>query len=296
MTTNNTIGSFQQPRLVIDALQEFIDDLDRLKPSDDSVKPAIVQTGFSDLDQCISGMRPGSVIVIAARPSMGKSTLALNIASNVALRDKLPVLIFSMDQSTISVISRLVSRIAKIEMKKLRTRKMDEIDQNKLNEVHGIFRDLPILIDETVALTVDEIIAKSLEVISKNSRLGLIVIDYLQLINNLSDEENNDANYEVVMSTLRTLARETNTPVILISQLNRKLEIRSNKRPRITDLPSRFIGQYSDLLMFLYRDECYNPDGEKDVAEIIISRNRYGPFGTILLGATNLKYNEFSNF
>lgn len=296
MTADKTINDFQ-PRQISEALQELADDLDRRKSTDGSFKLAGVETGFPDLDHLISGMRPGSLIVIASRPAMGKSTFALNIASHIALNAKLPVLIFSMDLSAITMASKLVSQMGEIEMAKLRTGDMDDTDRKNLDAAKKILKDVPLIVDETTSLTVEEIIAKSRDVIAQNGRLGLIVIDYLQLMEPISSKDGSIDSYEEVMSALKTFARETDRPVILLSQLNRKLEKRRNKRPRISDLPARVIGQYSDLLMFLYRDECYNPDSEyKGMAEIIIGRHRYGSVGMLLLGAMKLKFSKFSNF
>lgn len=298
MTENKTITGFQQhPRQINEALQELIDDLARRNSTDYSLKFAGIETGFSDLDQHTSGMRPGSLIVIASRPSMGKSTFALNIAYHVTLKAQLPVLMFSMELSAISVASKLVSQIAKIEMARLRTGDMDEADLKNLDAAKKILQELPLIVDETTALTVEEIIAKSRSVISQSGRLGLIVIDYLQLMDIISSEGGANDSYETVLSALKTFARETDTPVILLSQLNRKLEKRRDKRPRMSDLPSRVIGQYSDLLMFIYRDECYIADSDhKGVAEIIICRHRYGSVGMLLLGTMRLKFSEFSNY
>ncbi|MDZ4200691.1 MAG: DnaB-like helicase C-terminal domain-containing protein [Gallionella sp.] len=298
MTTDKTINDFQpRPRPISEALQELVDDLNRRRSAGDSITLAGIETGFSDLDRHTSGMRPGSLIVIASRPSMGKSTFTLNIASHVAMKTKLPVLMFSMELSAIAMASKLLSQVGKIETWKLRTADLDENDRKNLDAAKEMLKDVPLIVDETTALTAEEIIAKSRDVIARNGRLGLIVIDYLQLMEPISSEDGTTDSYEKVMSVLKTLARETDTPIILLSQLKRKLEKRRNKRPRMSDLPARAIGQYSDLLMFLYRDECYNPDSEyKGMAEIVIGRHRYGPVGMLLLGAMKLEFSEFSNY
>jgi len=285
-------------KLIGEALKELGEDLGRRNSVDNGFnKMAGIETGFTDLDRVTSGMRPGSLIVIASRPSMGKTTFALNIASHVSVNSKLPVLMFSMDHSSIGIASRLASQIGEIEMYKLRTGEMDESDKVKLNFAFEKLMDAPLYIDETPAQSIHEIINKSREVISNNGRLGLIVIDNLQLMMFMNEEDNKPEEVTNVMSSLNSLARETDTPIIILSQLNQKLEMRRNKRPRISDLPDRMIGQYSDLLMFLYRDEVYEPDSQSQgTAEIIIGRHRYGSIGMIALGSVKLKFGEFSNF
>lgn len=298
MATNKRImDSRPCPRPIIEAMQELVDDLNRRRNSSESKKLARVETGFSDLDRHTSGMRPGSLIVIASRPSMGKSTFALNIASHVALNAKLPVLMFSMELSAIAIASKLLSKVGKIETWKLRTGDLDETDRRNLDAAKGKLEDVPLIVDETTALSTEEIIAKSQHIIAQNGKLGLIVIDYLQLMEPFSSDEGNNDSYEEVMYALKALARETDTPIILLSQLNRKLEKRRNKRPRMSDLPAREIGQYADLLMFIYRDEYYNLHSEyKGLAEVIICRHRYGSVGMLFLGAMKLKFSKFSDY
>jgi replicative DNA helicase len=299
MTTSKTNKGFQlyHIRQISEALQELVDDLGQREAADGPQIFAGIETGFSDLDSITSGMRTGSLIVIASRPAIGKTTLALNIASHVALNAKLPVLMFSLELSEIALASRLVSQVGKIEMQKLLTGDLDETDRKNFDTAMGKLKDAPLYVDETSALTVDEIIFSTRDFIAKNGRLGLIIIDYLQLMEPISSGDGGTENYEEVMSSLKTLARETGTPIILLSQLNRKLEMRRNKRPRMSDLFARAIGQYADLLMFLYRDECYCADSEfKGIMEITVGRHRYGSVGMIYLGVSKLKFGEFSNY
>ncbi len=285
------------PRPIKDALQELVDDLARKTNADGTSQFAGIGTGFPDLDHCIAGIRPGSLVVIAARPSMGKTTLVINIAAHVALNNKLPVLTFSMDLSAIAMASRLVGYIGKIETRKLHTGDLNGADQRNLDAALKKLKQLPLYIDETNALTVEEIIVRTRYVSRQWGGLSLIVIDYLQLIEPIGYDEGSAANYEEVMSSLKALAREINTPIILLSQLSQKLEIRENKRPNISDLPARAISQYPDLLMFLYRDEVYSHDSEDEgTAEVIVARNRYGSVGTVRLNTMNLKFSGFSNF
>ena len=285
------------PCQINDALQELNEEINRRKFPGGQAKLIGIETGFTDLDKVMSGMRLGSLIVVAARPAMGKFTFALNIASHVALDAKLPVLVFSMEISSVSVASRLVSQVGKVDMKKIRTGKLDEVDQSNLDAAQERIKGAPLFIDDTPSLTIEEIIARSREAAVQHGQLGLIVVDYLQLIAPIALGDGDPEGYSGVMARIRDLAREIDTPIILVSQLSDRLEKRRNKRPRISDLPDRAIGQYSDLLMFMYRDERYNPDSlEKDAAEITIGRHRYGAVGMFLLGTMRMKYCEFSNY
>ncbi|MBI3481108.1 MAG: AAA family ATPase [Nitrosomonadales bacterium] len=285
------------PQRISDALQDMVADLNRRQASDDPHKVFGIRTGFADLDKITSGMRPGSLIVVASRPSIGKSTFALNIASHVALDVKLPVLMFSMEMSAMAVSTKLASQIGNIETTQFRTGKLDENDRQCLDAALEKLEDAPFYVDDVPSLTVEEVLSRTHDVITQQGHLGLIVIDYLQLMDPIYSGDSSDEDYECVMSSLKKLARETNTPVILLSQLNRKMEKRRNKRPRLSDLPARAIGQYADLLMFLYRDECYDHESEDaGTAELTIGRHRYGATGMITLGSTRLKFSEFSNF
>jgi len=290
-------NSFENaPQRIRGALQDMIADINRRQASDDPHKMIGIRTGFADLDQIISGIRSGSLIVIASRPSMGKSTLALNIASHVALNVKLPVLMFNMQMSGMAIATKLTSQIGNIETSQFRTGNFDESDNQHLDVAIQKLEDAPFYVDETPSLTIEEVISRTHDVVAQQGRLGLIVIDYLQLMNPIYADDNSVKNHELVMSSLRKMARETDTPIILLSQLNPKLEKRRNKRPRLSDLPVSTIGQYADLLMFLYRDECYDPKSEDaGRAELTIGRHRYGATGMIILGSTRLKFSEFSN-
>lgn len=284
------------PQRISGALQDMVADINRRKTSDDPHKVLGIRTGFADLDQIISGIRPGSLIVIASRPSMGKSTLALNIASHVALSIKLPVLMFNMQMSAMAVATKLTSQIGGIETTHFRTGELDKNELQSLDAALDKLKEVQFFVDETPSLTVEEILSRTHDVVTQQGRLGLIVIDSLQLIDPIYADDNSVKNHELVLSSLRKMARETDTPIILLSQLDHKLEKRRNKRPRLSDLPVSTIGQYADLLMFLYRDECYYPQSE-DVGktELTIGRHRYGATGMLILGSTRLKFSEFSS-
>lgn len=284
------------PQRIRGALQDMIADINRRQASDDPNKMIGIRTGFADLDQITSGIRPGSLSVIASRPSMGKSTLALNIASHVALNFKLPVLMFNMQMSAIAVATKLISQIGCIETTQFGTGELAENDLQHLDAAFKKLEDAPFYVDETPSLTVEEVISRTHDIVAQRGRLSLIVIDYLQLMNPIYADENSVKNHEWVMSSLRKMARETDTPIILLSQLDPKLDKRRNKRPRLSDLPVSTIGQYADLLMFLYRDECYEPKSEDTGRmELTIGRHHYGATGMMILGSARLKFSEFYN-
>lgn len=289
METRKFIGNAIQ---INEALQELVAEIDRLSQPGGTIKLAGIETGFGDLDDRISGLRPGSLTVIASRPALGKTTLALNIASHIAFKVGQPVLIYSLGRSNFMLANALVSHVGKIESWKLRTGQLDEKDRILLNATLSSIKDAPLYIDEASGLSVEEIVNKTSDFILKHGHVGLIVIDDLQAIIPIDNPMND---YSKVMSTLNKLARETDTAIILTSQLNRKLETRRNKRPRICDLPAHSIEQYADLLMFLYRDEVYDPDSDdRGLAEVIIGRNRYGPLGPLLLGSNQLNCCSFT--
>lgn len=296
MTTTSIDNSLKNgPQQIGGALQDMIAGINRHQAYDAQHKLVGVCTGFADLDQIISGIRPGSLIVIASRHSMGKSTLALNIASHVALNVNAPVLMFSMQMSAMCVATKLTSKIGDIETAQLRTGDLNESDMQHIDAVLEKLKGAPFYVDETPSLKIEEVLSRTLDVVAKRGRLGLIVIDCLQLMDPIYENDNSVKSHELVMSSLRKMARETDTPIILLSQLNPKLEKRNNKRPRLSDLPVSTIGQYADLLMFLYRDECYNPQSKNTgKAELTIARHRYGATGMITLGSTRLKFSEFS--
>ena len=297
MTSADVGNSFEnRPKQIRGALQEMVAEMNRRQASDDPHKVLGIRTGFADLDRVISGLRPGSLIVVASRPSMGKSTFALNIASHVALNIELPVLMFNMQMSAIAVAAKLASQVGEIETTQFRTGDLDENDIQHLGAAIQQLEDAPFYVDETPSLTIDEVISRTHDVIAQHGHLGLIVIDYLQLMDPIYADENSAKNHELVMSSLKKMAREIDTPIILLSQLDPNLEKRRNKRPRISDLPVSTIGQYADLLMFLYRDECYDPkSNELGKTELTIGRHRYGATGMIILGSTRLKFSEFSS-
>jgi replicative DNA helicase len=240
-----------------------------------------IPTGYRDLDRKLAGLHPTNLIIIAARPSMGKSALALNIAQNVALQD-LPVAIFSLEMSREEVVSRMLCSAGRIDLQKLNTGRLNEADFTKLSNAASLLYKKPIYVDDSPGLTVTEIRAKSRR-LRRNPGLGLVVVDYLQLMHG-SGGENRQQEIALISRSLKNLARELEVPVIAISQLNRALEQREDKRPRLGDLrESGALEQDADVVMFIYRDEYYSPDQNetKGIAEIVIAKHRQGAVGKV---------------
>ncbi len=264
---------------LLDRVQEMADN-----PNDITGVP----TGFYDLDRMTSGMQAGDLIVLAARPSMGKTALAINIAEHVALNEGLPVAVFSMEMGASQLAVRIVGSIGRIDQMHLRTGKLTDSEWPRLTEAIEKLRNVSLHIDETPGLTVSELRANARRLARQcGGELGLIVVDYLQLMsvsNSMSDENRATAVGEISRG-LKMLAKELRCPVIALSQLSRGVESRADKRPMMSDLrESGAIEQDADVIMFIYRDDYYNKDSkEPGVAEVIISKQRNGPTGTVKL-------------
>ncbi len=254
-------------------------------------------TGFTDLDRLTSGLQPGELIIVAGRPSMGKTALAINIAENVALDGKLPVAIFSMEMNASQIAMRMLGSVGKLNQQDLRTGRLQDDDWGRLTHALGRLNDAPIYIDESGALSALEVRARSRRLHRQNN-LGLIVVDYLQLMSSNAGKasENRATEISEISRSLKALAKELHVPVIALSQLNRSLEQRPNRRPVMSDLrESGAIEQDADLILFIYRDEVYNSDSpDKGKAEIIIGKQRNGPIGMVPL-AFRGEYTRFDN-
>ena len=242
-----------------------------------------VSTGYTNLDKVTSGFQPGNLIILAGRPSMGKTAFALNIAENVAIRQEKPVAFFSMEMGAEEIIQRLVSSYANINSQTLRTGKLNDEDWDNL--VHGIERisSKPIYVDDTGALSVGELAGRARRLIRKHGPLSLIVIDYIQLMAGSKKTENRTQELSEISRGLKGLAKELHVPILALSQLNRSVDSRADRRPMMSDLrESGAIEQDADIIMFVYRDSMYNRDTpDKTAAEIIISKQRNGPTGTL---------------
>ncbi len=278
-------------------LTEVVERIDLLYNRDNPSDVTGVPTGFADMDRMTSGFQPGDLIIIAGRPSMGKTALALNMAEHVALDAGLPVGIFSMEMSASQLAMRLLGSIGKLDQHKLRTGRLAEDDWRRLTNAVGRLSEAPVQIDETAALNALELRARARRLHRQYGKLGMIVVDYLQLMSASSHGENRATEISEISRSLKALAKELNVPVVALSQLNRSLEQRPNKRPVMSDLrESGAIEQDADLILFIYRDEVYNPDSpDKGRAEIIIGKQRNGPIGAVMLTFQG-EYTRFANF
>jgi len=246
-----------------------------------------VPTGFFDLDRMTSGMQAGDLIVLAARPSMGKTALAINIAEHVALQEDLPVAVFSMEMGASQLAIRIVGSIGRIDQGRLRTGKLIDDEWPRLSDAIERLKTVSLSIDETPGLTTSELRASARRLARSCGKLGLVVVDYLQLMSGSGggDGENRATELGEISRGLKMLAKELQCPVIALSQLNRGVEQRTDKRPMMSDLrESGAIEQDADVIMFIYRDDYYNKDSkDPGVAEIIIAKQRNGPTGTVKL-------------
>jgi replicative DNA helicase len=246
-----------------------------------------VRTGYFDLDRMTAGFQPGDLIVLAARPSMGKTALALNIAEHVAVQEGLPVVIFSMEMGAAQLALRLVGSLGRIDQQHLRTGALKDDEWGRLTEAIEKLGTISMFIDESPALSPSELRARARRQARQCGKLGLIVVDYLQLMSGSGGNEENRATVIGEISRgLKSLAKELQCPVIALSQLNRSVESRTDKRPMMSDLrESGAIEQDADVIMFIYRDEYYTKEACKEpgVAEVIIGKQRNGPTGTVKL-------------
>ena len=265
-----------------------VDLLDRVQEMADNPNDVTgVPTGFYDLDRMTAGLQAGDMVVLAARPSMGKTAFAINIAEHVALNEGLPVAVFSMEMGAAQLAVRIVGSIGRIDQGHLRTGKLTDEEWPRLTEAIEKLRTISLHIDETAGLTASELRANARRLARQCGKLGLIVVDYLQLMSGSGgSDENRATELGEISRGLKMLAKELGCPVIALSQLNRSVEQRPDKRPMMSDLrESGAIEQDADIIMFIYRDEYYTKDECKEpgVAEIIIAKQRNGPVGTVKL-------------
>jgi replicative DNA helicase len=245
-----------------------------------------------------TGLQDGDLIIIAGRPSMGKTSMALNIAEHIGLELRLPVLVFSMEMGGTQLATRLLGSVGRVDAQKLRTGRLDPGDWDRLGVALGKLNEAPILIDETAALNPMELRARARRKKREYGALGLIVVDYIQLMQGVdSGSENRATEVGEISRGLKQMAKELSCPVIALSQLNRSLEQRPNKRPVMSDLrESGAIEQDADMIFFIYRDEVYNEESpDKGIAEIIIGKQRNGPIGTVKLTFIG-KNTRFENY
>ena len=278
-------------------LPQVADRIDQLFQRDNPSDVTGIPTGFADLDSMTSGLQPGDLVIVAGRPSMGKTAFSLNIAENVALDSGLPVAVFSMEMGATQLAMRMIGSVGRLDQHRMRTGRLEDEDWVRLTTALGKLNDAPMFIDESAGLNALEVRARARRLHRQCGKLGLIVIDYLQLMAATRQGENRATEISEISRSLKALAKELDVPVIALSQLNRGLEQRPNKRPVMSDLrESGAIEQDADVILFIYRDQVYNPDRpDKGTAEIIIGKQRNGPIGTVRLTFLG-EHTRFENF
>ena len=256
-----------------------------------------VSTGYDELDKLTNGFQKGDLIIVAGRPSMGKTTFAMNVAEYAATHKKLPTAIFSLEMPGEQLTMRLLSSMGRVDQGRLRSGRLLEEDWPRIATAVKLFSDVPLYIDDTAGLSPTDVRARARRLVREHGSLGLIVLDYLQLMQGSKASENRATEVSDISRSLKALAKELSCPIVVLSQLNRSLEQRPNKRPIMSDLrESGAIEQDADVIIFIYRDEVYNPESEhKGTAEIIIGKQRNGPIGTARLTFLG-KYTRFENF
>jgi replicative DNA helicase len=275
-------------------LSQNLDNLELLYERGDAITGT--PTGYLDLDHLLSGLQPNALVVVGARPAMGKTSFALGMVAHAALEAAKPVLFFSLEMSNLELSQRLLCAEAKVDSSRVRNGQLQADDWKKISSAMGRLAEAPIWIDDNPNLTIMEIRAKARRLKSQIGGLGMIVIDYLQLMTGRSSAENRQVEVSELSRGLKILARELETPVVALSQLSRGLEMRADKRPMLADLrESGSIEQDSDVVMFIYRDEIYDPKPENaGQAEIIVAKHRSGPTGVVQL-AFLPQYTRFAN-
>ncbi|MCA0403608.1 MAG: replicative DNA helicase [Proteobacteria bacterium] len=283
------------PENIKSILVKAVEKIDTLYHSGDALTG--LATGLSDLDEMTSGLQSSDLVIVAGRPSMGKTTLVMNMAEYAAIHAKKPVLVFSMEMPSDSLAMRMLSSLGRIDQHNVRTGKLDDEDWPRLTSAVHMLSEAPLFIDDTPALSPAEMRARARRLAKEHGNLGLIVVDYLQLMKVPGFKaDNRTAEISEISRSLKSLAKELKVPVIALSQLNRSLEQRQDKRPVMSDLrESGAIEQDADLICFIYRDEVYNEDStDKGVAEIIIAKQRNGPIGRVRVAFIG-KYTRFED-
>jgi replicative DNA helicase len=277
-----------------DLLVRVVDRIDTLSQQGGALTG--VSSGFTDIDEMTAGLQNTDLIIIAGRPSMGKTSFAMNIAEHAAIKEKTPVVVFSMEMSAEQLTMRMMSSLGRIDQHKVRTGRLDDDDWPRLTSSVNILDQTSIFIDDTPALSPGDLRARARRLKREHS-IGMVVVDYLQLMQVPGTQETRTNEISEISRSLKALAKELQVPVVALSQLNRNLEQRPNKRPVMSDLrESGSIEQDADVIMFIYRDEVYNEDSkDKGIAEIAIAKQRNGPTGTVRLTFLG-QYTRFENY
>jgi len=282
------------PRGVDSLLKNTVDKIDELFQADGQITG--VSTGFNDLDDMTSGLQRADLVIVAGRPSMGKTSFGMNLVENAVLHNDKPVLVFSMEMPGESLVTRMLSSIGRINQTRIRNGKLEEEDWPKLSHAVSQLKGRPLFIDDTPALTPTEVRSRARRIAREHGDLGMIMVDYLQLMQVAGSSEGRTAEISEISRSLKGIAKEFDCPMVALSQLNRSLEHRPNKRPVMSDLrESGAIEQDADVILFIYRDEVYNEESpDKGTAEINIGKQRNGPIGTTRLAFIG-QYTRFEN-
>ena len=282
-------------KAIAEILASTIERIELLSETDSPITGT--SSGFLDFDKLTSGLQRSDLIIVAGRPSMGKTTFAMNIAEWIGMKSEKPVLIFSMEMPAEQLAMRMLSSLARIELQRIRNGQLRDEDWPRLSSAIAMMAARKIFIDDSGSLSPIEVRSRARRLVREQGELGLIVVDYLQLMRVPGNNEHRAAEISEVSRSLKTLARELDVPVVALSQLNRSLEQRTDRRPIMSDLrESGAIEQDADLIVFIYRDEMYNRDTiDKGIAEIIIAKQRNGPTGMMRLTFLG-HFSRFENF
>lgn len=288
-------GRGEGPLVISDILSKTVDKIETLFEASSPITG--IPSGYPDLDKMTSGLQPSDLIIVAGRPSMGKTTLAMNMAEHAAMTSEHPVLIFSMEMPAESIAMRMLASLGRIEQQRVRSGQLKDEDWPRLTSAIAMMSSKKLYIDDTPALSPVEVRARARRIAREHGGLSLIVLDYLQLMRAPGAGENRAAEISEISRSLKALAKELHVPVIALSQLNRGLEQRVDRRPVMSDLrESGAIEQDADLIVFIYRDEVYNKEtAEKGMAEVIIGKQRNGPIGTVRLTFLG-QYSRFESY
>jgi replicative DNA helicase len=275
-------------------LEQSLDHIEALYERGESITG--IPTGYTDLDEMLAGLQPSNLVIVGARPAAGKTSLGLGMAAHAAMHANRPVLVFSLEMSHLELTQRLLCAEARVDASRLRTGRLQEPDWPKISHAVGRLGETKIFIDDNPHLTVTEIRAKARRLKSREGDLGLVVVDYLQLMTGRNSAENRQVEVSEISRGLKILARELECPVVALSQLSRGLEQRADKRPMLADLrESGSLEQDADVVLFIYRDEIYNPESaDRGTAEIIVAKHRNGPTGSVQLAFVD-RYTLFAN-
>lgn len=289
-------GSNEGPKGVEMVLGKTIDRLEALIKNNKEVTG--VSTGYNDLDKKTSGLQPSDLIIVAARPSMGKTTFAMNLCENAMLLEEKPVLVFSLEMPAEQIMMRMLASLSRVDQTKIRTAQLDDEDWARISNTMAMLKDKNnLFIDDSSGLTPMEVRTRARKIAREHGGISMIMVDYLQLMQVPSLSDNRTLEIAEISRSLKALAKELEVPVVALSQLNRSLEQRADKRPVNSDLrESGSIEQDADLIMFIYRDEVYHENSElKGISEIIIGKQRNGPIGTVRLTFQG-QFSRFDNY